>query len=111
MIIEKIKSGKSEEREEFMRAIRVGIEFSMAIGAVEFLMTELFEEFSNRNLDGLFLENLLPFILSEKLKRYSIQEDILRKIIYYYRDKEDYDTLEKVILCLNFDDEELIFEI
>jgi len=50
-----------------MKAIRVGIEFSMAIGAVDFLMTELFDEFSSRNLDELFLENLLPFILSEKL--------------------------------------------
>lgn len=48
LIIEKIKAGKSDEEEEFMKAIRVGIEFSMAIGAVDFLMTELYDEFSTR---------------------------------------------------------------
>jgi len=88
-----------------MKAIWVGIEFSMAIGAVDFLMTELFDEFESWNLEGLFLENLLPFILSEKLRKYSLNEDILRRIIYFYKDKEDFENLEKVILCLNFDQE------
>lgn len=46
LIIEKIKTGKGEESEELHKAIWVGIEFSMQIGAIDFLMTELFEEFS-----------------------------------------------------------------
>lgn len=46
LIILKIKQGKGEETEELHKAIRVGIEFSMSIGAIDFLMTELFEEFS-----------------------------------------------------------------
>ena len=44
----------------------------MSIGAIDFLMTELFEEFSSWNLEDVFLENLEPFILSEKLRWYTI---------------------------------------
>lgn len=75
----------------------------MSIGAIDFLMTELFEEFSSWNLEDVFLENLEPFILSEKLRWYTIQESILWKMIDFYLKKQDFDTLEKVILCLTFD--------
>lgn len=94
-----------------MKAIRVGIEFSMAIGAVDFLMTELYDEFSSRQLEGLFIENLLPFILTEKLWKYNLNEDILRRIVYYFKNKNDFENLEKVILCLNFENEQLLQEI
>jgi len=100
--------GRAEEKEEFDKAIWVGIEFSMAIGAVDFLMTELFEEFSSWNMQDVFLENLLPFILTEKLRKYSLNEDILWKIIDFYKEKQDFDNLEKVILCLKFDNEALV---
>ena len=66
-------------------------------------MTELFEEFSSRNMEDVFLENLEPFILTEKLWKYSINEDILRWILNYYISKNDYENLEKVILCLSFE--------
>jgi len=52
-----------------------------------------------------FLENLLPFILTEKLRKYILSEEIVRKIIDFYREKKDYDNLEKVILCLTFENE------
>lgn len=92
-----------------MKAIRVGIEFSIAIGAVDFLMEELFDEFSSRDLNGLFLDNLLPFILSEKLRKYTGR--YLSKIVYYYKEKQDFENLEKIIMCLNFEDDELIMEL
>lgn len=88
-----------------MKAIWVGIEFSMAIGAVDFLMTELYDEFCSWQLEGLFIENLLPFILTEKLWKYTLNEDILWRIIDYFKNRNDFENLEKVILCLNFENE------
>lgn len=108
LIISNIKSGKAEEEQELTKAIRVGIEFSMAIGAVEFLMTELYDEFTSRNMEALFLQNLFPFILTGK---FSVSEEILRKIIYFYKERKDYENLEKVLLCLNFDSEDLVREV
>jgi hypothetical protein len=88
--------------------MRVAIEFSMAIGAVDFLLNEVFPQFK-RN-EQIFLENLKPFLLSEKLKNHSISDELLRKIVYYYRDNHNPDILEKIIMCLNFENEDMINE-
>ena len=90
--------------EENNKAIRVAIEFCIYIDAIFFLFTDLISLFTDENLEHIFLENLQPFILSGKFRKYAMPEEILKKIIAHYKAREDFEMLEKVIMYLHITD-------
>ena len=101
---EEIQKAEVRAYEENNKAIRVAIEFCIYIDAIFFLFTDLISLFTDENLEHIFLENLQPFILSGKFRRYVMPEEILKKIIAHYKAREDFEMLEKVIMYLHITD-------
>jgi len=84
------------------KTLRVATEFCIKVGAIDHLFNELFEMFAEAGIEQRYFENLEAFILSGKLKNIVIPDEILTRLIQYYRQK-DVELLEKSILNLNMD--------
>lgn len=84
-----------------MSAIEVAVEFCVSIGAFEFLFTEVFDFFDERDYYDEFIEALETFIMSGQFKNYIVPQDIVRKLIFKYEDAQKYAELEDLIQKLN----------
>lgn len=81
------------------KTLRVALEFCIKVGATDHLFGELFRMFAEAGIEQKYFENLEAFILSGKLKSIKIPDEILIRLIGYYRQK-DVELLEKSILNL-----------
>lgn len=64
--------------------IKVAIEFCLTINATFFLFSEIYSAFYEQGLEGKFMQNLEPFILSGQFKKEIIPENIIQKLIQFY---------------------------
>ena len=85
-------------------AIKVAIEFCLAINASFFLFTDIFNLFCESGLENKFLQHLEPFILSGAFRKEMIPEKIMGKIIGWYEGKGNMRGLERVIMQLDMGD-------
>ena len=65
-------------------AIKVSIEFCLNIGEVNYLFTDIYEFFKEKELKDKFILLLCPAIISGQFRNEHIPETILLKLIYIY---------------------------
>jgi len=97
---EKLKN----KRVEYMK---VAIEFCIEIELFTYLFTELATLFERYGLEGDFINTLRSYILTEKLKQIPIPRMICDKLVNYYISKDETEVLEKIILFLNLEKQDL----
>ena len=96
-----------ENEEATKKQIQITIEFCVIISAFDLLFRDIFEIFCERSLENIFLEALEPFILDSKLKSVPIQKDVFNKITTYYVVKGKTAILEKILLNLHVENQDL----
>ncbi len=87
--------------------IQVAIEFCLGVSECDYLFTELFSLLVERNLESAFIESLEPYILSSRLRAVPVPQNMLNRMIAHYIGIGRTDTLEKVILFLNLQGQDL----
>eukprot|EP00347_Sterkiella_histriomuscorum_P024298 403331615 len=104
LAIKKLKEFQEDRRKKYQTLIRISIEFCVELKDCYFLFYDLFLLFKEEQLEDLFIEELEPFILAGKFQEWEIPNDILQEhvINYYKNDPSKSDTLEKIIINLNF---------
>jgi len=80
--------------------LRVATEFCIRVGAIDHLFGDLFSMFAEAGMEQRYFQNLDAFILSGRLKKTIIPDEILDRLIEYYR-QTDVELLEKTILNLD----------
>ena len=80
--------------------LRVATEFCIRVGAIDHLFGDLFLMFAEAGMEQRYFQNLDAFILSGKFKSTHIPEQILQRLLEYYR-QHDVELLEKTILNLD----------
>ena len=65
--------------------LRVATEFCIRVGAIDHLFGELFLMFAEAGMEQRYFQNLDAFILSGKLRHVIIPEQILQRLLEYYR--------------------------
>ena len=82
-------------------AIKVSIEFCLNIQEVNYLFTDIYDFFIEKELKDKFTMLLCPAIISGQFRNEHIPETILRRLIDIYEQKKEFKILEKVIQQLN----------
>ena len=77
------------------------IEFCIEIESVHFLIDTIEKKFESKDYGDLFLAELEPFILCDKIKNFELSTDIIIKIIDLYRKNKNYDLLSQILIHLN----------
>jgi len=68
-------------------AIKVSIEFCLQISEVEFLFTEIYRFFVEKDLEDKFISHLCPPIIAGQFRNEFIPEHILQKLVRMYEDR------------------------
>ena len=90
-----------EETSEMSECIDITIEACLTIENFNFLFQDLEPIFENKNYSQLFISNLEPFILSDKIKDFSLNESIILKLIDLYIEKDDLNLLSQLLLHID----------
>jgi hypothetical protein len=70
------------------KTLKLATEFCIRVGAIDHLFGELFKMFADSGVESIYFENLDAFILSGKLKQIKIPNQIVEKLIKFYRNKD-----------------------
>ena len=98
----KIKSNEANtDNSEIERMMDIIIEFCIEIESVNYLLSDILIIFTAKNYRNLFLHKLEAFILCDKLTKFEIQEEVVRSIIEIYENKNDLNTLDKLLSHIN----------
>ena len=98
----KSKTNKAnEENFEITKMMEIIIEFCIEIESVNYLLSDIINIFTLKNYKNLFLHELEPFILCDKMKRFEIKEEVILSIIGIYEEKKDLNTLDKLLIHIN----------
>ena len=77
------------------------IEFCIEIESFDYLFKEIEPIFENKNYADLFLQNLEPYILTNKIINFNLDEQLILNIIDLYKDKNRLDLLSQLLLHIN----------
>ena len=94
-------SENKEENKEMSQCIDITIEACIEIENFDYLFQDLEPIFETKNYSNLFLSNLEPFILSDKIKNFSLNESIILKIIELYIEKKGLNLLSQLLLHID----------
>ena len=84
-------------------AIKVSIEFCLQISEVEYLFTEIYSFFVEKDLEDKFISHLCAPIIAGQFRGEFIPEQILQKLVRMFEDRQEFKVLEKIILNVNVD--------
>ena len=82
-------------------AIRVSIEFCLAISDVEFLFGDIYSFFEKKDLSQQFVNNLCAPIIGGSFVKTCVPQDLLLKLIRAEEVKREYNKIEQIILNIN----------
>ena len=98
-----VTAKEDDKVQHFRIFVRIAIEFCVELQDCYFLFYELFLFFSEEKLEDIFVSELESFIMAGKFSDWEIPNDILQNhLINYYKDQAKPETLEKIIINLNF---------
>ena len=89
------------ENEDNQKIINICIEFCINIEAIDFLLNEIYPIFDSKNYGDLFLMELEPFIINDKMKNYIFDEKIVNMIIDFFVQKFKTENLNNLLIHLN----------
>lgn len=79
----------------------MSIEFCLNIQEVQYLFTDIYRFFCEKELEDKFIAQLCAPIIAAQFRAEFIPESILMKLIRYYEAKKEFKVLEKIILNIN----------
>ena len=82
-------------------AIKVSIEFCLAISDVGFLFNEIYNFFEEKGMSEQFVINLCSPILAGSFVNECVPEDLLLRLIRLKEEDREYNTMEHIILNIN----------
>ena len=89
------------EKEKIIQCLKMVIEFCIEIEAVEYLFKNIQPIFESKEYGELFLENLEPFILCDKIINIVLPSDIILNLIELYNKNGKLDILCQMLLHIN----------
>ena len=89
------------EKEKIIQCIKMVIEFCIEIDAVEYLFKNIQPIFEAKEYGELFLEQLQPFILCDKIINIVLPSDIILNLIDLYNKNGKLDILCQILLHIN----------
>ena len=95
LIEENIDNNKMKE------CIDITIEFCIEIESFDYLFKELEPVFENKNYSKVFLQDLEPYILSDKIIHFILDEQLVLKIINTYEEEKRLDKLNQLLIHIN----------
>ncbi len=101
------KSDSGINREANIMQMQITIEFCIAISAFDYLFTDLLSQFAEYNLESAFLDSLEPYILSGRLSLIPLPPTLLSRLISHYVSGGNLGTLERVLIFLNLEGQDL----
>jgi transposase len=88
--------------------VRIAIEFCTGIEAIDYLFDEVYKFFVDNSQEEAFIKALEPFILNGLfITIKDVPQQIIDKIVKVYKNKKEFDILEKLLLNLNLSGKEL----
>lgn len=82
-------------------AVKVAIEFCLAIDEINFLFGEIRSFFNEKGLEPNFAKNLFSPIVAGSFQRQAIPDDLLFKLLKAQEEAKAFDDLEKLVLSIN----------
>ena len=90
-----------DETDKIATCISNTIEFCIEIESFDYLFTTIEPIFDSKDYSDLFLSQLEPFILCDKILNVELNEDIINNIIELYKRKKNYELLSQLLVHLN----------
>lgn len=84
-------------------AIKVAVEFCLAISDVKFLFGDVYQFFVTKGLEDLFIEHLCAPILTGQFSAEYVPEELLLKLIKQKEEQQEFNTVEQIILNINLE--------
>ena len=108
--ISKTNYNNNNNNNEIIECIEIAIDFCISIEDVNYLIGEIEPIFETQNLGEKFLQNLEPFILNDRLKKYNFNVNVISQIIELYNKKNKLENLEHLLIHINIEclDNEII---
>ena len=89
------------ENSDLDNCLDICIEFCILIDDIDYLINKVKPIFDNKGYSEDFIEKLEPFILNDNMKNQNIGYDALLKIVDFYIQKNDIETLSLIFIHLN----------
>lgn len=90
-----------------LEILQITVEFCVNTLSYDYMFNELLNVFMEYKLENSFMATLEPYILSNQFKSVLIQRDIVYKQINYYVKIKHLDILERILLFLNLQGQDL----
>ena len=87
------------KHEKILQIVQQLVHYSKAIDRPQ-LITVFFNEFVKKHQSDVFLEAIVPLILKKKLE--ALSPEVMKALIIYFEQKEDFDALESCICNLDY---------
>ena len=97
----KFNINNKETNEQIANCITNTIEFCIEIESFEYLFTNIEQLFDSKDYSDLFLSQLEPFILCDKISHINIKEEVVLSIINLYLKKGRIDLLSQLLIHIN----------
>ena len=91
----------TEEQKYMSACVSKTIEFCIETESFNYLLDKIETQFETKDYGDLFLAELEPFILCDKLKHFELSSDRIMKIIDLYTKNKNYDVLSHLLIHLN----------
>ena len=91
----------SVDNNKMNECIDTTIEFCIEIESFDYLIKELEPIFESKNYAELFLQNLEPYIFSDKIINFDLDEELILQIIELYVKRNGLDLLSQLLLHIN----------
>ena len=91
----------TEDNKYMSTCISKTIEFCIEIESFNYLLDKIETQFETKDYGDLFLAELEPFILCDKIKTFELSSDKIMKIIDLYIKNKNYDMLSHLLMHLN----------
>ena len=89
------------DNQKISECIDKTIEFCIEIESFDYLFKKLEPIFEIKNYAPLFLQNLEPYILTNKIINFNLDEELILKIIDLYQKRNRLDLLSQLLLHIN----------
>ena len=100
-ILQYVDLSMKDTKKDIKESISKIIEFCIEIEAFNYLLENIEPQFEEKNYGDLFLAELEPFILCDKIRDVELSTDKIIKIIDVYKKNKNYDLLSQLLIHLN----------
>jgi hypothetical protein len=102
---DKVDSAKNAKANTIQ--VQVTIEYCIEIQIYEYLFSDLLTLFMESSREELFLNSLEPYILASKFRSVQVSCELVNKLINFYAKQGKLEVLEKILLFLRLDGQDL----